>query len=594
MKVSDEDVFVGGDALGLALEGDEVEVAITGRGDRGPRGKVLRVLSRTPRRLSGIVDAGGRFIPDDIRYGRPLRCSGSAPGPEEVPSLCGAELLSQVDGSAPEVRIERSFGKRGSAQAEEEALLWRERMNQQFPSEALAEAEDRSRVVYEEDDPHRLDWRAIDFITIDPETAEDHDDAVFAKRLPDGSIRLFVAIADVSAFVPEGGALDLEARRRSASLYLPGQVVPMLPPVLSNQAASLVPDEDRAAMVLELRLDPEIRVRSHRVALALVRSRAKLTYQNASEVLESRGASGAEKAKKHAETILLLDELAQHLRARRKERGAIAFETSEVVIQTDERGLPARIARASHGPWLSRAHQLVEELMLLANETVAGMLREKQAKALFRTHDAPSGARAMQIIEAARRHGVELDASVALDPAALRKVVRAISDRALRDEFSALLLDAMPSALYASHRQDHFALATRHYVHFTSPIRRYADLTIHRAIRRTLNGDSAAPNDIDTEEVNRGQQRARAIQREVADLYAALLMQHRTGETYRGTILRALKHQWIVALEHPAVCVRCVRPAAQLEEGASIDVRIESVSIASRTIEASFVAGPTA
>ncbi len=637
VKAPGDEVFVGQGALGPALDGDEVELQLTGRGERGPRGKVLRVTERPPRRLTGVVDDGGSFVADDPRALRPLRATGTpTPGSATTGSattgsattgsatagsatagsatagsatagsatagsatagaataglmLVGGELSAALGPDAAEVRLERCFGRRGDPRAEEDALLWREQLDEDFSAAALREADERARAVYEVRDPQRLDLRVLPFITIDPETAEDHDDALFAEREPGGGVRVYVAIADVGAFVVAGGPLDDEARRRSASLYLPGRVIPMLPSVLSSQAASLVPGRDRAALVLELSLDAEARVEDHRVVLGLIRSQAKLTYEDASAVLESGGAAGSQKARAHAETIELLDELAQRLRSQRRERGAIAVETKEVLIDTDERtGFPVRIARAAYDPWLSRAHQLVEEMMLLANETVAGALREQNAEVLFRIHDAPSSERAAALVEGARRHGVEIDASIALDPVALRGLIRAISDRSLRDELSALVLDAMPTALYASHRQDHFALASRHYVHFTSPIRRYADLTIHRTLRAAIANDGVAVAAVDPEVVNLGQQRARAIQREVAELYGALLMESRGGEVFQGTILRGLKRHWLVALDEPAVCVRCEREEDGLEEGLRVSVRIDAVSIAERVISASVV-----
>jgi ribonuclease R len=509
------------------------------------------------------------------------------------PLLCGGDLLTDLAPGAPEIRIERRFGPRGAPRAEEDALLWREGLAVAHPQAALAEAEERVHAVLHETDPRRVDRRAVPFVTVDPATAEDHDDALFAQPLADGGTRAFVAIADVSAFVPAGGALDLEARRRGTSIYLPGRVVPMLPPILSNHAASLVPGEDRPAMVLELDLDAEARVRSHRVELATIRSRAKLTYEEASAVLGDDDATKSNPAAAHGDALRVLDRLAQRLRERRRERGAIAVDAPEVIVETDAAtGLPLRIHRAENDPRLSRAHQLVEELMLLANETIAGSLHDRQARALFRVHDAPSDARAMRLVEAARRQGIELDASIALDATTLRDLLRRTSDPALRDALSALLLGAMPGALYATHRQDHFALASDHYVHFTSPIRRYADLTIHRAIRAMATGEPAAADEVDPLELNRIQQRARAIQREVGDLYAALLMSDRVGQTYVGTIVRVLKRQWVVALDAPAVGVRCLAPAAGFEEGARVEMRIEDVSIARRTILAAFVSSP--
>lgn len=589
IRVGEEDVFVGAGALRDALDEDQVEVELTGRSGRGPKGRVVRVLARQARRLTGVIKEN-LFTADDPLITRPLRVDASGATGSPSAAVVGVEVLVAVDPRLPEVRVVHEFGERGAPSCEEDALLWREGLSEAFPDDVLAEARATAAAVYSETNDARTDLRGVSFITVDPSTAEDHDDALFAHHGSDGSVRAFVAIADVSAFVREGGALDVEAQRRGTSLYFPSRVVPMLPPALSSDAASLLPEVDRAAMVLEVRFDASLAVTGSRLVPALIRSRAKLTYEDAAEVLETRGAGGPSDARAHADSLFVLDELAQRLRERRRARGAIVVETPEVRIDVDPAsGLPTQIARVPSSPWLARAHQLVEELMLLANETVAAMLKERGADALFRVHSAPSDERAVRIVEAARRQGVQLDASLSLDAATLRDVIKNLPDARVRDELAAMFLDAMPGALYAARRYDHFALASRHYVHFTSPIRRYADLTIHRAIRAALLDQSRASGSVVPETVNATQQRARSIQREIGDLYAALLMQSRKGHEFTGTVLRVLKQQVLVALDEPAIVVRCPPPAKPVAEGAEVRVRIADVSIARRTVEAAIV-----
>lgn len=586
VRVGDDNVLVGAGGLRDAIDEDQVEIELTGRGERGPRGRVARVLARQVRRLTGVME-GGRFVADDRRVPRPLRVDVSAETNSAPSVVVGVEVLAVVDPALPEVRRVREFGARGMPRAEEDALLWREGLSEAFPDEALAEADAAVGSVYSATNDARADLRGVSFVTIDPATAEDHDDALFAHRGPGGSARVFVAIADVGAFVREGGALDLAARSRGASLYFPSRVLPMLPPSLSSGAASLLPGEDRAAMVLEVRFDASLTVTRSRLVPALIRSRAKLTYDDAAEVLETRGTGGPSEARTHAETLLVLDDLAQRLRERRRARGAIVVETPEVQIDLDPaRGLPTRISRVPSSPWLARAHQLVEELMLLANETVAADLEQRGVDALFRVHSAPSDERALRIVEAARRQGVELDASVTLDATALRDVIKSLPDPKVRDELATMFLEAMPGALYAARRYDHFALASRQYVHFTSPIRRYADLTIHRSIHAALSGQPPTSGSLDPEIVNSTQQRARSIQREIGDLYAALLMRSRRGDEFTGIVLRVLKQQVLVVLDEPAVVVRCPLPASAVAEGAEVRVVVAEVSIARREVEA--------
>ncbi len=592
VAVGGEDVFVGNGALHGALDEDEVEVELMGRTDRGPKGRVVRVFTRQPRRLTGVVE-GHVFVPDDPRITRRLRVEPSRANGLAPSIIWGVELVTTVVSGAAEVRMVREFGLRGAPGSEEDALLWREGLSETFPDDVLAEARIAVAAVYSEAHATRADLREISFVTVDPATAEDHDDALFAQSDPDGCVRAFIAIADVSAFVREGGVLDLEAQRRGTSLYFPSRVVPMLPPILSSDAASLLPDIDRAAMVLEVQFDPALAIMRLQLVPACIRSRAKLTYEDAAKVIETQGAGGPPKARVHTETLLVLDGLAQRLREQRRARGAIAVETPEVRIQVDAvSGLPTQIAHAPSSPWLGRAHQLVEELMLLANETVAAMLKERRADALFRVHSAPNDQRALRIVEVARRNGVELDASLTLDAATLRDIIKNLPDATVRDELAALFLDAMPGALYAARRYDHFALASTHYVHFTSPIRRYADLTIHRAIRAALLGVPQACSAVDPQVVNTTQQRGRSIQREIGELYATLLMRSHHGEVYSGTVIRVTKQQVFVALDEPSIVVRCPHSAAPVTEGAGVHVRIEGTSVARRSVEGVLVAEP--
>ena len=580
IRVDREDVFVPASSLGAALHGDDVEVEVKAD-PRGLRGRITRVLSRTLRRLSGVVDGAGRqFTPDDERFPRSLRCLGSIPGGQDGNLVCGAELASDVDGEI-DVQIVKCFGSRGSPSSEEDAILWRENVDEEFPPWVTAAALGQARTVSTES-REREDLRGLDFVTIDPATAEDHDDAVFADRAADGSVRVVVAIADVASFVPNGTAIDMEARRRGASLYFPNRVVPMLPPLLSSDAASLLPDVDRPAIALELSISPDGRVHSRRLVSALIRVKSKLTYEQAAEVLREPPARTFP-----GELLRLLDDVAQTLRRSRCERGAIVVTTPQIRIVTDaDTGRPQRIERQRHDPWLSRASQLVEELMLLANETVATILREKGADGPFRIHPAPIDERLASAVKIARERGVIFDQATPLDAETLRRVLSRLPDPTLRNELMGMFLELMPGALYASQDGAHFALASERYVHFTSPIRRYADLAVHRAIHAFLRGKDALDDSPDPEMLNARQERARLIHREVAALYAAILMAEHRHSDFPGTVLKTTKRWLTVELDDPAVCVRCPLPARELKADRVL-VRIDGVSIAAKRIDGS-------
>ncbi|MDQ3031512.1 MAG: ribonuclease R [Myxococcota bacterium] len=572
-------VYVARADIGAAVHDDEVELQCW-PAERGVQGRVTRIVARRERRLTGTLGESGTFVADDARFGRPLACESSLDRVGKT-TLCGGVLRSAVGtAGAVELDVVKSFGKRGRARVEEDAILWREALDVPIPREALDEADGVARRAV--DDGAREDLRALDFVTIDPATAEDHDDALYAEVQPKGGLRVWIAIADVSAFVDPDGALDREARRRGASIYLPGRVAPMLPPALSSGAASLMPDVDRPAVVLELSLDDQARVVERTLRFAMLRSKARMSYDEVGEILRADVAP-----RESARTTMLraMSATAERLRAGRRSRGALAIDGVEIVIDTDAEGEPLAMRRVEHDFWACRAHQLVEEMMLLGNETVGSMLREAQIDAVFRAHADPKIERLERVIALADARGVAMGDEARRDPRALRTVLGAIVDPAVREELGAALLAALSSATYQDHREDHFALASREYVHFTSPIRRYADLTIHRALR-ALSSGQPLEGVVDTELLNETQRRSRAVHREIHDLHGALLMRGRIGQDLEGTMVHATKSEWIVSIDEPAIQVRCRRTRDVVDVGARVRVQLASVSIPARRVEA--------
>lgn len=574
-------VYVAKADLGEALQDDEVELRCWAA-ERGFQGKVQRIVARPERRLTGTLD-GEHFLADDPRIARPLTCE----APDEAlgrDTLVGVVLMGDVGGGA-ETEVVRTFGPRGRARVEEDAMLWREELDVPIPQDALDDAQRAATRPL--DQRGRDDLRALDFVTIDPATAEDHDDALFAQPSPDGGLRVWVAIADVSAFVDPNGALDREARRRGASIYLPGRVAPMLPHALSSDAASLMPDVDRPAVVLELALDAEARLTSRTLRFAMIRSKARLSYDHVGEIL-SKPADPSRKEPTRIVMLRRLSETAQKLRTIRRARGALAIESAETVIDTDAEGQPTAIRRIEHDVWAGRAHQLVEEMMLAANEAIAGMLREADIDAAFRSHADPTPERLERVVALAIERGVELSEEAKRDPRELRTVLGAVEDPKVREELGTALLGALSSAMYQERREDHYALASREYVHFTSPIRRYADLTIHRALRALSSGEPIEGL-VDTDLLNETQRRARAMHREIGDLHAALLVRDRCGEELTGTVVHATKQDWIVSIDEPAIQVRCKRTRDPVDVGTRIALQLASVSIPARRIEGRFL-----
>lgn len=581
-------VLVRPEDLGVALEGDEVEVTVAAAGGYRAVGRVLRVVSRAPRRVCGVVEQRRWLVPDDVRLGRRLRCLGWMPRAQPRPMVWGGELLSEPDDRTPDVQIARCFGRRGDAHAELMALLWREQLDEVFPEGVLREASRYAEGIDHFDDADRMDLRSIDFLTVGPDAACDRADALFAERRPDGRIRLLIAVVDVGAFVKPGSMLDIEACRRSASLYLPVRSVPMLPPVISSHAASFLPNADRPAIVVEVWLDETTRVCSHHIMLAMIRSRRSLTYHEVGGAL--RRARNARGAFAGAETVVVLDELAPVLRRRRNARGAVAFKTPEMLVaMNDLTGIPASLTWAEHDPWTARAHGLVEEPMLLVNELAASTLQHSHAKTVADHCEGTWDAHLLGVVEATRLRVGRLHTDVELHPRALRGLLSSIDDHRARSDVTSALIDAMPTAPGAAYRQDHVVQPSPGYARCTAPTQRYADLFVQRVVRAQLLGKSPDRGPLSIGSVAFYQRRARSIQREVGSLCAALMMQEQTGKTYPGTVLRVLQRAWVVALDDPSICVRCARPATVVTEGARVRVRIDAIDIARREAHAVFV-----
>jgi ribonuclease R len=572
--------------LGDALHGDQVEVEVReGRAAGRLHGRIARVIERSYQRLTGVFDPERGFLPDDGRFHRPLRCRRPAAYRGDV--LYGAELSAKGSEAEPETRLVVSFGERGVAADELDAMLWREEVEDGFPAAALEEARRSSRASQAPSSTHE-DLRALPFVTIDPVDAEDHDDALFAEQLSGGRVRCCVAIADVASLVASGGALDLEARERGASLYLPGRLIPMLPRCISADAASLVPDQDRRAVVLDVILDESGRVLSRKLKLAVIRSRERLSYDEAADLLWDPESTPAE-VRRFADAVWLLDDVASTLRKRRAERGALLVETPSVRVEADADGEPLHMRQVRSDRFRKRACGLVEELMLLANESVAEMLREAGLTSFCRSHAAPLMGRLSLVARAAEQYGVKLSTGGLEDLHALRREINAIADTAARSALQAALLDIMPAAVYATEQRDHFALASRDYVHFTSPIRRYPDVLVHRAVRALIMRARNPVVQMDIAELNQKQQRARRIHHETTSLYGSILATELVGVCLRGVVTRVGHRDALVLADDPAVTIRCPTGTRRLVHGARVVVVAERVDVGRRSVQGRLV-----
>jgi ribonuclease R len=403
----------------------------------------------------------------------------------------------------------------------------------------------------------------VTFLTIDPEDARDHDDAIFAERAGEG-YKVYIAIADVSEYVQPGTALDEEAQKRSFTLYLPDRAIPMLPGALAGNVCSLLPDRDRLAMCVVATLDAQARVRKVELCEAVIRVAAYLTYGGVARTLgftdKPPASPAAEGFKKD---LKVLDEIARKLRAARLGRGALDLDLPEPKLTLDpESGIPTWVTRRAQDPGVKRAYQIVEEFMLLGNETVARWITAKKCPAIYRVHGLPDEEKLERLGEVCIQLGVKMDISELVEPEAVSRWLQKLKKQPRGNIVEGLLLRSLKQATYDTANIGHFGLASDAYLHFTSPIRRYPDLLVHRTVKHLLRGGAIdnSPSALESLQMTAtlASSRERAvmqIEREVVDLYRAMVMRDHIGDEYEGTVTSVVGSGVFVALDDPFVDV---------------------------------------
>ena len=569
------DIFIPPDGVGPALHGDKVQVRAK-PSPKGREGHVVGIVERRQPRVTGTLHPRGRglvFEPDDDRLRSPMRIVGKAPRRAVKNKVALGEIVKfpQRGEDRPEVRIIEMLGAEGVARIEVEKIKIRDGIREEFPEDVRLEAAALPPRVERAATKARVDLRDVDLVTIDPETARDHDDAIWVKRERDG-FKLVVAIADVSHYVVEGSAIDREALARSTSIYLPDRAIPMLPPELSTDLASLLPNRDRLCMAVEMHIDAKGHVSSHRVFEAVMRSHGKLTYEGVARALGlTKKGPHQPAADKRLSTLKVLHDLSQRLRQRRLKRGALDFDLPEAKVSLDPQGEPEAIVQSRSDPGIRTAYQIVEDMMLVTNEVVAGHLKRHAAPGVFRVHGKPDPERIAMFCEVAKSFGYELDEEAAATPKQLSRFLRRIEGAAEAPLLRYLLLRAMQQAIYDTDPTvGHFALAAKDYLHFTSPIRRYPDLLVHRILRdmvrgRSLDAASLRPRlQRFAARASELERTAMIVERDVMDVYRVIFMQRHVGETFEGRIGGFAPFGIFVQIEDPFVSV--LLPFEQLDE----------------------------
>ncbi len=531
-----ESVFVPPAEMRQILHGDRVAVKVTGRDQRGrPVGEIVDVLERGNRRVVGRLHAehGVLFlVPEDRRIAQDILVPPAEAGKAKAGQIVTVELVAQPSKHAQPIgRVAEVLGNSEDPGMEIEIALRKFDLPYEFSKKALSQTKSLPDAVREEDFAGRKDLRSLPLVTIDGETAKDFDDAVHAVREGKG-YRLWVAIADVSHYVRHADALDTDARERGTSVYFPRRVIPMLPEKLSNGLCSLNPDVERLAMVCEMAITPKGVVARYEFYSAVIRSQARLTYTEVWEMLSTSTATpGREDLLPHLQT---LHGVFSVLLKARELRGAIDFDSIETRMEFDARGKISRIVPEQR----NEAHRLIEECMLAANVCAGNYLVERGQPVLFRVHDVPAPEKITMLRAFLAELGLDLSGGDKPRPRDYAELLVKIRQRPDFTLLQTILLRSLKQAVYSPDNAGHFGLAFEAYVHFTSPIRRYPDLLVHRAIKAAIAGKRYDGNDWEDlgRHCSETERRADDASRDVENWLKCFYMQDHVGETFGGRV----------------------------------------------------------
>ena len=552
----DEDIFIPGENVNGAFQGDEVECIITGApGGKRKEGKIVRIVSHQVKKIVGLYEKSKSFgfvRPDNQRYLKDIYI----PAGKEMGAMDGHKVVVELtsygqEHAKPEGKIVEIIGHVNDPGADILSIVKDYDLPTEFPEKVLNQAVRVGKDVSEADCAGRLDLRDWQMVTIDGEDAKDLDDAV-SLIMKDENYQLGVHIADVTNYVQEKSALDREALKRGTSVYLADRVIPMLPHVLSNGICSLNAGEDRLALSCIMTVSPKGEVIDHQIAETVIRVDKRMSYTGVSKVLAEEP-EALEEDKDFVPMIQKMQELSTILRERRGKRGSIDFDFPETKIELDEKGKPINIKPYER----NSATKIIEDFMLLANETVAEEYFWREVPFLYRTHEVPDEEKIKKLSTFINNFGYHIHVHDEVKPKEIQKLLSQVEGTPEEDLISRLTLRSMCQAKYTTDNTGHFGLAAKYYTHFTSPIRRYPDLQIHRIIKENLRGrlnenriehyDKILPEV--AKQCSDRERLAEETEREVVKMKKAEYMSMHIGEEYEGVISGVTK--WGIYVELP-------------------------------------------
>ncbi|HEY0503448.1 MAG TPA: ribonuclease R [Lysobacter sp.] len=562
-----DDLFLPPAEMRKAMHGDRVLASVTGVDRRGRReGAIVRVLERRLNRLIGrfVLEAGISYVvPDDRRIQRNVQIPPDERLGAQNGQLVVCELMESPDERGPQRapigRVLAVLGDRLTASLAVQAAIHGHDLPHEFPQAVLDEASDVPLTVPADVAVQRVDLRALPLVTIDGEDAKDFDDAVYCEPTRNG-FRLVVAIADVSHYVRPGTPLDDEAQKRATSVYFPGFVVPMLPETLSNGICSLNPKVDRLCFVCDMQVDREGEVTKSKFYEAVMNSHARLTYTQVwnavGDVPEEAKAEAVAQIGSLLPNVERLHQLYQILSKARERRGAIEFESGEVRFVLGPKGEVVQAGMLQRND----AHKLIEECMIAANVEAAKYLIARHVPAPFRIHEKPPEQKYADLQEFLKEFKLRMPAWGRVEPRDFTALLKKIRERADAALIESVLLRSQSLAVYSPDNVGHFGLALEAYAHFTSPIRRYPDLLVHRAIKHALAGGKPekyrySPSEMAalTLQCSERERRADEAEREVDERYRAAWMEQHVGGQFEGVISGVTSFGLFVELDESKV-----------------------------------------
>lgn len=556
-----QDLFIPASDINGALHNDRVmaEIVTPATDERRAEGKIIKIIKREVTRVVGLFQENKSFgfvVPDDKKFNQdifiPKRYFSGAKNNDKV--VCEITVWPQ-ENRKPEGKIVEVLGRKGERGVEIDSIVRAHGLPEEFPKKVIDEANYVAEQDLEAEIARRVDFRDLDIFTIDGEDAKDLDDAISIEVLDSGNYKLGVHIADVTHYVREKNKLDKEALKRATSVYLVDKVIPMLPKQLSNGVCSLNPFEDKLTVSCIMEIDSNGKVVKSDICESVIRSKARMTYTEVSDILEKDDEKLKQTFTSLVEDFVNAEKLARILMKRRERRGSIDFDFPESKIILNGNGEVVDIK-----PYERRiSNKMIEEFMLVANETVAEHFYWLQLPFVYRIHETPSGEKMEDLSKFIATFGYHLKGDLEeIHPKEIQGVIKKIKGTKEEEAISTIMLRSMKQAKYSPQCVGHFGLAAKYYCHFTSPIRRYPDLQIHRIIKEQLNNkinnkrqdQLAHIVEYASTQSSERERAAELAERDVHDFYKAMYMADKVGQEFDGVVSSVTSFGMFVELDN--------------------------------------------